>query len=87
MFSKNETHHKCSRYEQSRLKCNHGCQKNEVGEASCFCLDGYEGITGTLMPNQYCADIDECVQNPCGLDHQCQNTEGSYKCIKDSVLN
>ena len=55
------------------------------GTASCFCLDGYEPMEGTLLPNQYCLDIDECisVENPCPPNHRCQNMEGYFKCIKE----
>ena len=55
------------------------------GTASCFCLDGYEPMEGTILPNQYCLDIDECMslENPCPPNHRCQNMEGYFKCIKE----
>lgn len=28
-----------------------------------------------------CVDVDECRQQPCAHNAQCQNTEGSYKCL------
>ena len=55
------------------------------GTAGCFCLDGYEPMEGTLLPNQYCLDIDECLslKDPCPPNHRCQNMEGYFKCIKE----
>ncbi|OCT57575.1 hypothetical protein XELAEV_18003356mg [Xenopus laevis] len=45
-----------------------------MGQSSIRCPPGF------IRRNGVCTDIDECVQrNPC--QHECRNTEGSYKCI------
>ncbi|XP_041428394.1 hemicentin-2 isoform X1 [Xenopus laevis] len=47
---------------------------NQMGQSSIRCPPGF------IRRNGVCTDIDECVQrNPC--QHECRNTEGSYKCI------
>jgi hypothetical protein len=42
---------------------------------SCDCGEGFE------LVDLQCVDIDECVDNPCGDDQACWNTDGGYSCI------
>uniref|UniRef100_A0A0N5AH65 EGF-like domain-containing protein n=1 Tax=Syphacia muris TaxID=451379 RepID=A0A0N5AH65_9BILA len=55
------------------------CHKNAIcnnlmGSYHCQCQDGYRG------DGFWCADIDECQQNPCHPQASCVNTPGSYVC-------
>ena len=33
----------------------------------------------TIIANFY-ADVNECLSNPCSVDANCQNTDGSFTC-------
>ncbi|XP_055086792.1 deleted in malignant brain tumors 1 protein-like [Periophthalmus magnuspinnatus] len=52
------------------------------GDSSC-CGAGYK-----WSPKQGCVDVDECSLTPsiCGLSQHCQNTEGSFECVKNTDL-
>uniref|UniRef100_A0A6Q2YHZ5 Fibulin-1 n=1 Tax=Esox lucius TaxID=8010 RepID=A0A6Q2YHZ5_ESOLU len=59
-------------------KCSHLC----VGKDTCACFDGYH-----LQPDQHtCEDINECLNGShnCGAGQSCINTEGSYRCQRDT---
>ncbi|RVE48740.1 hypothetical protein evm_006634 [Chilo suppressalis] len=61
-----------------RNHCQHKCNDNGL-EVKCSCRRGYE-----LMPDgKSCQDIDECNLDPpvCLAGTQCQNIQGSYRCI------
>ncbi|XP_073683175.1 C-type lectin domain family 14 member A [Garra rufa] len=51
---------------------------NENVDISQLCLECNKGYRRDASGN--CADVDECKESkPC--EHECQNTEGSYKCL------
>ncbi|XP_066942937.1 hemicentin-1-like isoform X1 [Macrobrachium rosenbergii] len=62
---------------QFRSPCSHGCE-NTIGSFKCACPEGH-----TLLPNGRCKDINECAihSHDCLDEQECQNTEGSYRCI------
>lgn len=51
----------------------------ESSTATPTCLEGRRFVNG------YCEDINECKEfrNPCAPNHNCINTEGSFKCISE----
>ncbi|KAJ8890121.1 hypothetical protein PR048_009628 [Dryococelus australis] len=56
-------------------KSNFDCVNNaECVDNQCFCQNGFEA-RGAM-----CADIDECVAQPCGPHATCSNTPGGYHC-------
>ncbi|XP_068231428.1 hemicentin-1-like [Palaemon carinicauda] len=62
---------------QFRSPCSHGCE-NTIGSFHCVCPEGH-----SLLPNGRCKDINECAihTHDCLDEQECQNTEGSYRCI------
>jgi len=47
---------------------------NTVGSFDCLCIDGYQDN------GEFCADIDECLENECGDGYVCTNLPGSFEC-------
>lgn len=54
--------------------CQGGVCKIENHKEVCICPSGFDLI------NNKCEDINECINNPCPLNAQCDNTMGSFKC-------
>lgn len=63
--------------------CQGGSCKVEDHKPICTCAAGF-----TLNSN-VCEDINECLDNPCSLHAECENTPGSYtcKCINGTILD
>ena len=40
----------------------------------------------TIITNFY-ADVNECLSNPCSVDADCQNTDGSFTCTCKDGFN
>lgn len=60
-------------------KSNFDCVNNaECIEGQCFCKDGFKAAGAE------CADLNECLTNPCGSASICTNTRGSYHCECES---
>lgn len=74
--------------------CDHICE-NTVGSYKCECRPGFivasdghrcEGTLSlaALLPEtslfSFISDINECVNNNAGCDHECANELGSYRC-------
>lgn len=64
--------------------CRHPCEELNCGPnakclmsngvGTCLCADGYINSGGT------CIDINECLNNPCGVKAICNNHAGGYTC-------
>ncbi|XP_064604694.1 protein disulfide isomerase CRELD2-like isoform X2 [Liolophura sinensis] len=73
--SSNDTHTDCQDCDNS---CKYTCQ--EAGPKGCDeCKEGYMDTE-----ENGCEDIDECTNKPelCGKNFYCENTPGSFSCIK-----
>nr|XP_046271820.1 adhesion G protein-coupled receptor E1-like [Scatophagus argus] len=55
---------------------------NTIGSYFCTCLAGFSATNPAESPgqNNYCNDINECLENVCGDDGTCHNNAGSYMC-------
>lgn len=64
--------------------CRHPCEELNCGPnakclltngvGTCLCADGYINSGGT------CIDVNECLNNPCGVKAICNNHAGGYTC-------
>ena len=66
----------------------HSFCTNTYGSYICACKPGY-GVAvkrrqKNLTTGQFCADIDECENNPCDTYPNCKNTDGSFTCSCDT---
>ncbi|KAL5014660.1 hypothetical protein ScPMuIL_008930 [Solemya velum] len=74
---------KCKECEQGKFGrgCNNTCfcEKEHTAlcmkeDGRCICKDGWAG--------EHClVDVDECLDSPCGIDRECVNKAGTYKCV------
>ncbi|XP_072300054.1 LOW QUALITY PROTEIN: pancreatic secretory granule membrane major glycoprotein GP2-like [Eucyclogobius newberryi] len=55
----------------------------ECGADSSCCSTGFK-----WSPKQGCVDVDECslTPSPCGASQLCQNTQGSFECVKSPAF-
>uniref|UniRef100_A0AAV2K8A4 Thrombomodulin n=1 Tax=Knipowitschia caucasica TaxID=637954 RepID=A0AAV2K8A4_KNICA len=71
-------HNKLTCTKDPCAKCTHGCV-NQDGEWRCSCPEGFR-----WQPEGHCKDVNECLENATlcsGPGEECENDEGSYKCI------
>ena len=66
-----------------------GSCKNTIGSYICVCNKGYENEGNKLSKYKhllnfysgpFCADVDECLLQPCDENAVCNNRAGSYDC-------
>ena len=66
---------KCTKDEPCDCMEHAECFDNGQNVKVCVCLQGYK------RKGEFCEDLDECLNAPCGEHADCVNTVGSFQCV------